>query len=123
MIRRHAHVVPGWFCFAVRSLPTSGKPRTQRIAWERRGRKVRPAFRPFTPQSRVRPALSRRHTSCTTVSRLAAPGARPYQRPTIRRCNMAMETLHDLYVEELRDLYNAENQLLKALPKMAKAAT
>jgi len=36
---------------------------------------------------------------------------------------MAMETLHDLYVEELRDLYNAENQLLKALPKMAKAAT
>jgi ferritin-like metal-binding protein YciE len=36
---------------------------------------------------------------------------------------MAMETLHDLYVEELRDLYHAENQLLKALPKMAKAAT
>lgn len=31
-------------------------------------------------------------------------------------------TLEDLYVDELRDLYSAENQLLKALPKMAKAA-
>ncbi len=28
-----------------------------------------------------------------------------------------------LYVEGLKDLYNAENQLVKALPKMAKAAT
>lgn len=28
-----------------------------------------------------------------------------------------------LYVEELRDLYSAENQLLKAIPKMAHAAT
>lgn len=36
---------------------------------------------------------------------------------------MALETLEDLYVEELKDLYNAENQLLKALPQMAKAAT
>ena len=36
---------------------------------------------------------------------------------------MALDSLHDLYVEELRDLYNAENQLLKALPKMARAAS
>lgn len=36
---------------------------------------------------------------------------------------MALKTLHDLYVNELKDLYNAENQLLKALPKMAKAAS
>ena len=28
-----------------------------------------------------------------------------------------------MFVEELKDLYSAENQLLKALPKMAKAAT
>jgi ferritin-like metal-binding protein YciE len=34
-----------------------------------------------------------------------------------------LRTLQDLYVEELRDLYNAENQLLKALPRMAKAAS
>ena len=36
---------------------------------------------------------------------------------------MQLESLHDLYVDELKDLYNAENQLLKALPKMAKAAS
>jgi ferritin-like metal-binding protein YciE len=36
---------------------------------------------------------------------------------------MKMESLRDLFVDELKDLLNAENQLLKALPKMAKAAT
>jgi ferritin-like metal-binding protein YciE len=36
---------------------------------------------------------------------------------------MKMDTLKTLYMDELRDLYNAENQLLKALPKMAKAAS
>jgi len=30
--------------------------------------------------------------------------------------------LNELLVEEMRDIYNAEQQLLKALPKMAKAA-
>jgi ferritin-like metal-binding protein YciE len=33
-----------------------------------------------------------------------------------------MESLQDLFVDQLRDLYNAENQLVKALPKMAKTA-
>jgi ferritin-like metal-binding protein YciE len=33
------------------------------------------------------------------------------------------ETFRDLYLEQLRDLYSAETQLTKALPKMAKAAT
>ena len=36
---------------------------------------------------------------------------------------MEMESLQDLLVDQLKDLYNAENQLIKALPKMAKAAT
>ena len=36
---------------------------------------------------------------------------------------MKIETLQELYLEELRDVYDAEQQLLKALPKMAKAAT
>mgnify|MGYP001047280725 CR=1 FL=1 len=36
---------------------------------------------------------------------------------------MELETLQDLYIDELKDLYSAENQLLKALPRMAKAAT
>jgi len=32
------------------------------------------------------------------------------------------ETLHDAFLDELRDAYDAEKQLIKALPKMAKAA-
>jgi len=35
---------------------------------------------------------------------------------------MTLETLDDLFVEELKDLYSAEHQLIKALPKMVKAA-
>jgi ferritin-like metal-binding protein YciE len=35
---------------------------------------------------------------------------------------MDIDTLGTLYVEELKDLYSAENQILKALPKMVKAA-
>ncbi len=36
---------------------------------------------------------------------------------------MKMETLQDLYLDELRDIYDAENQLTKALQKMAKSAS
>ena len=32
-------------------------------------------------------------------------------------------TLHDAFIDELRDTYDAEKQLTKALPKLAKAAT
>src|SRR5215217_7837963 len=35
---------------------------------------------------------------------------------------MSAENLQELFVEELRDIYDAEKQLVKALPKMAKAA-
>jgi|SRR4051794_14797254 len=35
---------------------------------------------------------------------------------------MPRASLHDLFVEDLRDLYSAETQLVKALPRMAKAA-
>jgi ferritin-like metal-binding protein YciE len=35
---------------------------------------------------------------------------------------MKLESLQDLLVSELKDIYSAENQILKALPKMAKAA-
>jgi len=36
---------------------------------------------------------------------------------------MENNSLRELYIEELRDIYNAENQLVKALPKMVQAAT
>ena len=36
---------------------------------------------------------------------------------------MKLETLKDLYIHELKDLYSAEKQIIKALPKMVKAAS
>jgi len=36
---------------------------------------------------------------------------------------MKLESLRDLYLEQLKDLYSAENQLVDALPKMADAAS
>ena len=36
---------------------------------------------------------------------------------------MKLDSLRSLYIHELNDLYDAEHQLLKALPKMAKAAS
>lgn len=34
-----------------------------------------------------------------------------------------VKTMDDLFLEELRDIYDAEKQIIKALPKMAKSAT
>jgi ferritin-like metal-binding protein YciE len=36
---------------------------------------------------------------------------------------MSLATLHDLMVHELKDLYSAERQLVRALPRMSKNAT
>ena len=36
---------------------------------------------------------------------------------------MKFNTLHDLFISELKDLYSAEKQIVRALPKMAKAAS
>jgi ferritin-like metal-binding protein YciE len=36
---------------------------------------------------------------------------------------MKLTSLSDLFAQELKDMYSAENQLVKALPKMAKATT
>lgn len=35
---------------------------------------------------------------------------------------MKINSLHDLYITELKDLYDAENRIIKALPKMVEAA-
>src|SRR5207245_3125482 len=56
---------------------------------------------------------------------LAGPprGPWPSDRNSFRGGNMPNDNLKKLYVDELKDLFSAENQLLKALPKMAKAAS
>jgi ferritin-like metal-binding protein YciE len=50
-----------------------------------------------------------------TASQLLLTGPLP--------ANEEIMTLHELFIDELRDLNSAENQLIKALPKMVKAAT
>jgi hypothetical protein len=37
--------------------------------------------------------------------------------------NMSVATIEELFIDELKDLYSAEKQITKALPKLAKAAT
>jgi len=46
-----------------------------------------------------------------------------YRSTQSKGADMQLATLEDLFMGELKDLYSAENQLIKALPKMAKAAT
>jgi ferritin-like metal-binding protein YciE len=36
---------------------------------------------------------------------------------------MSMESLHELMLEELRDIYHSEKQLVKAMPELAQAAS
>src|SRR5271155_2875332 len=53
-----------------------------------------------------------------------APGATRKNREFARSGeSMKSNRLKHLYIEELKDLYSAENQLVKAIPKMAKAST
>jgi ferritin-like metal-binding protein YciE len=53
-----------------------------------------------------------------------AVGASEVQQETFHyQEEMMPKGLRDIYIDELKDLYNAENQLVKALPKMAKAAS
>ena len=41
----------------------------------------------------------------------------------LREPIMELNNLQDLLVEDLKDLYNAESQIIKALPRMIKAAS
>ena len=51
------------------------------------------------------------------------PTRRPGKRIAFRRTAMpATRTLHDVFIHELRDMYNAEQQLTKALPQLIDAA-
>jgi ferritin-like metal-binding protein YciE len=40
----------------------------------------------------------------------------------MRKNSVAVKTIQDLFVDELRDIYSAEKQLTRALPRMAKKA-
>lgn len=79
-----------------------------------------------TPPNTEPSAETRLHATATGGSR---PGAFAWRRcgtptlnPQIEFIMSKTTTLHELLIDELKDLYNAETQLTKALPKMAKAA-
>jgi ferritin-like metal-binding protein YciE len=42
---------------------------------------------------------------------------------TMRRSDMSVDSIEKLFIEELKDLYSAEAQITKALPKLAKAVS
>src|SRR6185295_6415899 len=46
----------------------------------------------------------------------------PSVRHRTRRMTMALDSMDELFLNELKDVYNAEKQLVAALPRMAKAA-
>ena len=101
-----------------RIAPTAGpgRPVLQRF---RPGRAIRARSMPAAPGTRARSGNSSRRrrsrrsgTTCPRARR-SMPKA-----PTSRRPN----PIQELLVDQLRDILHAEKQLLKALPKMAKAA-
>src|SRR5690348_3221474 len=59
------------------------------------------------------------------LSRGEAGGRRPSSHAQTKERNgtMAVKSVQDLFINELRDIYYAEKQILKTLPKMAKKAT
>src|ERR1700757_351858 len=61
---------------------------------------------------------------------VATSGGLPTSKVYIERCNeneketdMSVENLEELLIDELKDLYSAEKQIVRTLPKLAKAAT
>src|SRR5438270_5108774 len=70
-----------------------------------------------------------RRSSCNRVAprlgvarRTGCAVRRPRLTRTKERHMSDAGTLHDAFIDELRDLYDAEKQLTKALPKLAKSA-
>lgn len=56
------------------------------------------------------------------ITRASSFGTDPPGSCCANQGQMQLHTLEDLYIHELKDLYSAEKQLIRALPKMAKAA-
>ena len=53
---------------------------------------------------------------------MAKRAAKKKKQSTARRTRRPQKTLSDLFHETLKDIYYAENKIIKTLPKMAKAA-
>jgi ferritin-like metal-binding protein YciE len=66
-----------------------------------------------------------RYIDAGTDPYVADPSANSQKRLPISKKErlMKLESLRDLLIEQVQDIYDAENRITKALPKMAKAAT
>jgi ferritin-like metal-binding protein YciE len=73
-------------------------------------------------QSSSAHVLHKRRGASGSCERLPDVG-RSYLSTSVRFPEELVMTLHELLVDEIKDLYHAEKQLTKALPKMVKAAT
>jgi ferritin-like metal-binding protein YciE len=69
------------------------------------------------PKTQVRKENQVRHRYCPEHSETINDKNSSHAEGT-----MELDTLKDLYINEIKDLYSAEKQLVKALPKLAKAA-
>src|SRR5688572_4029086 len=89
----------------------AGPPRRWENAWRRR-------WAARFLRSRQRHPPPDRHR--ISRPRFARRGASPLQTASSEGPTMSLESLQDLYLEQLRDLHSAERQILQALPKMIK---
>jgi ferritin-like metal-binding protein YciE len=64
-----------------------------------------------------------RGATATRMRTAARARTQPAARTRSSRGGMRLDSLRTLFIEELRDLYDAEHQILKALPKMINAAS
>jgi hypothetical protein len=80
------------------------------------------------PSAKGKAARSKRSVTQFSRNLFRGQGTRkPLSQPdanilVMRFTALKLNSLRDLFVEELRDLYSAETQLVDALPKMAEAA-
>jgi hypothetical protein len=59
----------------------------------------------------------------SSVAIYPAEFKRASQPVVLRKDTMSVENLQELLIDELKDLYSAEKQIIRALPKLAKAAS
>ena len=82
----------------------------------------------FCGLKRMQFFLSQRFLKNARFQKAIAKNSKPFKSrvanpETMRFTALKLDSLRDLLIEELRDLYSAETQLLDALPKIAEAAT
>ena len=78
-----------------------------------------------SPRGRTSRSQSTRNRSSGTRSRgqsSRGQGTRSQRRSQSQRESAGMQTLRELLIDEMADILNAEKQLVRALPKMARAA-